>query len=159
MKQKSSSSEVEERIAIIRELIDRGASGADVWRYVQFQTKWDISRQQSYNYYNRAYEDMADEAAKVNRAAYFTRSLSRFDYLYQKSIAANDITNARKATEGIVKLLKLDSPGAEFDWQQDATNKGIDPVELVERLKRLSAADADSSDDDSDEAESANGQR
>src|SRR5687767_6268379 len=112
--ERASQPEIEERLALIRELIDMGYNGAEVWRYVKNETDWNIQRAQCYVYFTKCYEQMADEATKVDRKAYFTRSLGQYEYILRKSLAKGDHVNARKSVESIVALLRLTEPGADM---------------------------------------------
>lgn len=131
-----------QRLMIVQDLIVRGWRGSDVWSYVQQETDWNISRRQAYNYYQDAFDALADES-EVNRAAYFSLVLQRNEYLYQKAMSKDkpDLNLARLLVADLIKLLKLDEPSADFDWKAEAAKKGYDPTQILERLKRLTADD------------------
>lgn len=131
-------SELADRYKVIQDLIVRGFTGADVYRYACEHTDWNISKRQAYNYYNDAFSALADES-NVNRAAYFKLALDRLQWLYQKAVIANDLKLASKVTMDLITFLKLDSPNADFDWQKAAADSGLSPTDIIERLKRLSS--------------------
>lgn len=128
--------ELRERHKVVQDLITQGYSGADVWRYIRDETDWNISRRHAYNYYNDAFDALADES-QVNRAAYFKLSLDRLQWLYRKATETEDWKQARLLTLDLIDFLKLDSPDADFDWKKDAAEAGLNPVHIEERLKRL----------------------
>jgi len=134
--------ELKVRYKIIQDLITKGYRAVDLWTYIKAETDWQISRRQSFNYYKNAFEAFSDES-EVNRPAYFALVLSRNEYLYQRALADKDLRLAASLVADLIRLLKLDTPNADFDWQSEAAKQGYDPAQIVERLKRLTAADDD----------------
>jgi hypothetical protein len=128
--------ELMERYKIVQDLIVKGFTGADIARYIADKTDWGLSTRQAYNYYNDAFAALADES-NVNRAAYFKLALDRLQWLYMRAIAANDLKLARKVTMDLIAFLKLDTPSADFDWQEYARNSGLDPSTMLDMMKRL----------------------
>lgn len=139
--ERSTQGELEYRYAIIRKLIAKGYTGGKVWKYVRDKTDWNISRRQAYNYYDAVYEQFAEDATGIDRAAYFVRTLDRLDFIYQKSVSDNDLTVARQVTMDVVKLLKLDMPDVDFDWTKTAAEHGFSQKEVKARLSRLMLED------------------
>lgn len=141
--QRATTGELETRYAIIRDFIVRGFTPGEGWRFIRDQTDWGISRRQVYNYFDAVQQRMADEASTVNRAMYFTRQLGRLDYLYHSAIMAHDpdLGLARQVTMDVVKLLRLDTPEADFDWQRVAAEQGLDAGDILTRMKRLMVVD------------------
>jgi hypothetical protein len=132
--------ELIERYKVVQELIVQGYSGADVWRYIESETDWGITRRQAYNYFNDAFEALADES-QVNRAAWFRLMLERLEWQYRQAVQRKDWKLARLLSLDIKDFLKLDSPHADFDWKKDAQAAGLNPDEIENEFKRLMVQD------------------
>lgn len=132
--------ELQERYKVVQELIVQGYNGADVWRYIQDETDWNISRRHAYNYYNDAFDALAEES-QVNRAAWFRLTLDRLEWQYRQAVQRKDWKLARLLSLDIKDFLKLDSPHADFDWKKDAQDAGFNPDEIEQEFKRLMTQD------------------
>lgn len=147
--QRTPDMELQERYKVVQELIVQGFTGAGIAKWIAENTDWNITRRQAYNYYRDSFEALAIES-NVNRAAYFKLALDRLLWLYTKAVESGDYKLANRVNNDLIAFLKLDQPSADFDWQKDAADKGLNPQEIVEALKRLSspADELESSTDD-----------
>lgn len=130
-----------ERKQIIRNMITAGLNKAAIVRKVREEyAEWDISDRQVRNYVDAAYEGMSLDAGLVDRAAYFVRTLERFDDIYMKATETGNLKVATEANMAIAKLLKLENPSASMDWRKAAKEAGLDTTAAIaamaERFKR-----------------------
>lgn len=117
MSSKSTKAEVEQRVAMVVELLVGGASRAEI---VQFAAgKWAINERQTSNYIRRATDALAKDADPKLEAEK-AKAIRRFTALYRKSMAVQDYKGALAAQDKLSQLLGL-YPRASINVQANAT--------------------------------------
>lgn len=134
---------MEARLNIVRELIYKGMTQAEIVRECQdkYGTAWNISDRQIRTYHAKVMDSLAEEALGIDRAAYFTRQLHRLDHLYNEAMLAKDLRTALSTIKQTIDLLRLDSPDFKMDWKQAAEKAGLKPSEVFERMVAAMAKD------------------
>lgn len=127
--------ELDHRIDVIRSLHDKGMTQAEIVRYAgEKLADWNITERQIRRYYAEMYRRFTEEAVGVDRAALFTRELSRLNYLYGQAVKVSDHKTALQCVVATIKLLRLDAPNAKMDWKEAAKKAGVDADNLYKQL-------------------------
>jgi predicted metalloendopeptidase len=127
--------ELETRLDIISGLITQGMAQADVVKHcLEKHTDWQVTDRQLRNYYKAAWERLSVDALGIDRRARLALMVNRLDTQYAKADASNDRKNAIYATVEQIKLLRLATPQADFDWRKVAQDAGVDPDTLFEQM-------------------------
>ena len=129
--------EKEGRLDLIRGLLLRGMSQAEIVRECQEKQAWGVSDRQIRNYVKECWENMGTDAVNIDRAAYFTRSIERLDLIYHEAMDAKNLKVAREATVDVIKLLRLDVPSADLDWRKAMKDAGLDPQEAIQEFTAM----------------------
>lgn len=140
--------DLEVRLEHIESLIDKGLTQAQIVKDClerEAVLKWGVTDRQIRNYYSTALQRMASGAGKIDRRQYHVKSLRRLEYIYSQAIANTNLKIALGAVREMIKLLHLDDPAHELDWQALAKEAGIDPqsalVRMLEAHQQLSAVE------------------
>lgn len=127
--------ELESRLGIVRGLLAQGLSQAQIVRYIGEKcADWNISDRQARNYVYACNEQMATEAAGIDRAALVVKTLDRLDFLYGAAVRISDYKTALAVTAETVKLFHLSDPKFDGDWRKAAQEAGLSPSDLFERI-------------------------
>lgn len=119
--EKYDTSITDERIEIIAQFIIRGATRSQMIRTVKNPVgkfKWDIVDRQIDKYISRA-KALIRKNTKKSEQDFTAIALARYDDLYQKNYAADDLKECRAVQDSVNKLIGLNAPD-----KIDATTKG-----------------------------------
>lgn len=126
--------EKDERLNIISAMIWQGMSQAKIVNEILDKPDkypWNLSARQLRNYYKECWDNFDKNAGSINRSAWFTVTLNRYDDDYGIAKAAGDRKEARENNTAIANLLHLDKPGYDMDWRKTLKDAGIDPQEAI----------------------------
>lgn len=128
--------ELLERYEVVKSLIDKGYSGADVWRHVQEDTDWNISRANCYKYYKECENQFSIEATNISRSAMVVKQYRRLEAMFKRNQGSND-KMALSALQELNHLFKLDAPDTNMNWKQEMKDAGLDPERAQDAYNRL----------------------
>ena len=130
MAKKSTDAELELRIAIIYEMVVKGASRKYIVRYGS--ETWKISSRQIDDYLKRVYEDIKETYGEDYKKDILSKQLAQLDDLYVKNYTIEDFRECRNLIESKNKLLGLNAPDKILDVTPQAPKKLIIKVNRSE---------------------------
>lgn len=128
MAEKSTDAELELRIAIIYEMVVKGASRKYIVRYGS--ETWKISSRQIDDYLKRVYEDIKETYGEDYKKDILSKQLAQLDDLYVKNYTIEDFRECRNLIESKNKLLGLNAPDKILDVTPQA------PMKLIIKVNR-----------------------
>lgn len=129
------------RLTVIKDLVAGGHTRASVVDHCRKTLGWTLSDRQIRRLYTRMWNLLGGEAANVNRAAYFQRTIMRYDDIYKSAKDAGNLRIQADVLSALSKLLHLDIPAGD-DWRDALKKQGVKPSDLVEeKLQQLAQAD------------------
>lgn len=123
MSKKSTDAELELRIAIIYEMVVKGASRKYIVRYGS--ETWKISSRQIDDYLKRVYEDIKETYGEDYKKDILSKQLAQLDDLYVKNYTIEDFRECRNLIESKNKLLGLNAPDKILDVTPQSPKKLI----------------------------------
>ena len=134
MAKKSTDAELELRIAIIYEMVVKGASRKYIVRYGS--ETWKISSRQIDDYLKRVYEDIKETYGEDYKKDILSKQLAQLDDLYVKNYTIEDFRECRNLIESKNKLLGLNAPDKILDVTPQA------PKKLIIKVNRMKDEDS-----------------
>ena len=124
----ASAEEIQIRIDTILALKIKGFSQHEIVAYLSEKVDWAIplSRRQLRNYCHKAELELSNIATSTSRQSLHALANMRYEQHYRIASAYNNSGDALRAQELIVKLNKLDDPTANYNWQDNAAQIGVD---------------------------------
>ena len=139
MAQKATEAEIELRVLEVTQLILDGATRAHICEYAI--KKGGISAGQADRYIAHAKEKIQEECTSTREDAYYV-TLARYEELYRKAVAADDLKTAAAILKDMRQILNLDTMTEEIEYRNS-------PIALVasvladEQIRQMMQARSD----------------
>ena len=120
--EKSTSFEKEQRIDIVCEMLIKGLSNSQMFRYVSEKTNWGISTRQVENYIAEAKEKIRN--SDNDKGFEIQRAKRRLEKLYQKNESIEDFKECRAIIDTTAKLFGWNEPEESkvtLQWVEEKT--------------------------------------
>ena len=103
---KASKAEIEERIHTVYQMRIAGKSRTDILRHAS--DKWGISTRQTENYIAKA-QKLVRSDYEMDRKQLTAEQISRYEKVFEKAFAKNQLSNCIGALSGISRLAGLEA--------------------------------------------------
>lgn len=108
MAEKSTDAEIELRLAIIYEMVVKGASRKYIVRYSA--ETWNLASRQVDEYLKRVYDEIKETYGEEYKKDILSKQIAQLDDLYVKNYTIEDFRECRTIIESKSKLLGLNEP-------------------------------------------------
>ena len=105
MAKKSTKAEIEERVHTIYQMRIAGKSKTDICRFSS--AEWGVTERQAERYIAKAQELVRDDY-QMDRKQMLAEVISRYEKVYEKAFAKNQLSNCIGALSGISRLTGLE---------------------------------------------------
>lgn len=110
MARKLTNAQRKQAVALIVEMLTRGMTDAEMWRYFEKRPdKWPITKRTYYTYRKKA-EAAFKEVSQYTAEVELGKAISRLNNLYSRAISKKDLKTALSVQREINELLKLKEP-------------------------------------------------
>ena len=149
MAERATDSVVEQRVSQVYEMLLRGYSRSEVFRFASEQ-KWGITERQVENYIARATEAIREDSEE-RREQEFARAVLDLYRLYRRCLKDNQLKTALECRKEIHKLYGLYAPTKNVNINSDVSKLSDTEIEAeIARLERLATGAGEASSDEGD---------